>query len=98
MAKVINDDFIISFITQIEFLGYKNISKSSEEFISLAYVIGIDKMIIQSCIDLRKNCNIKLPDAIIAATALVKNLTLVSGNEKDFAAIQNLQIINPQSL
>ena len=58
LAKAINDDFIISFITQIEYLGYKNISKTSEEFISLATVVGTDKQIIQSCIDLRKNYNL----------------------------------------
>jgi len=54
LAKVINENFIISFITQIEYLGYKNISKESEEFILLADVIGIDRLIIQFCIDLRK--------------------------------------------
>ena len=98
LAKVINDDFIISFITLIEYLGYKNISKSSEDFISLANVIETDKLIIQSCIDLRKNYKIKLPDAIIAATAFTRNLTLVTNNEKDFVQIQNLFVINPHSL
>jgi len=98
LAKVINENFIISFITLIEYLGYKNINKQSEEFISLANVIEIDKPIIQSCIDLSKNNNIKLPDAIIAATALVRNLILVTNNEKDFSLIQNLKIINPCTL
>ena len=95
LAQSINDDFIISFITLIEYLGYKNISKSSEEFIKLADVIEIDKPIIRSCIDLRKNHKIKLPDAIIAATALTRNLILVTNNERDFVHIQNLLIVNP---
>ena len=98
LAKAINDNFIISFITLIEYLGYKNISKASEEFISMANVIETDKVIIQTCIDLRKNYKIKLPDAIIAATALTRNLTLVTANEKDFTIIQNLIVINPHSL
>ena len=98
LAKVINENFIISFITQIEYLGYKDVSKSSEEFISLADVIEIDKHIILICIDLRKNYKIKLPDALIAATALARNLVLVTNNEKDFASIQNLSVINPYSL
>ena len=97
LAKVINENFIISFITLIEYLGYKNINKQTEEFISLANVIEIDKLIIQSCIDLRKNHKIKLPDAIIAATALVRGLILVTSNEKDFIPIQNLTVINPHS-
>ena len=95
LTKVIDKNFIISFITQIEYLGYKNISKSSETLISLADIIEIDKLIIQTCIDIRKNYNIKLPDAIIAATALSRNLVLVTNNEKDFIELQDLLIINP---
>ena len=95
LAEVINENFIISFITFIEYLGYKDITKSSEEFIALAEVIEIDKIIIRNCIDLRKNYKIKLPDAIIAATALARNLNLITNNEKDFAEIQHLTVINP---
>ena len=98
LAKVINENFIVSFITLIEYLGYKDIPKSSEEFILLAEVIEVDKLIIQNCIYLRKTQKIKLPDAIIAATALSRNLILITNNEKDFAAIQNLTVINLHSL
>jgi hypothetical protein len=38
---------------------------------------------------------IKLSDAIIAATAIVNNLYLITNNVKDFDMIQNLKIINP---
>ena len=98
LTTVINENFIISFITLIEYLGYKFINKSSEEFISLADVIYVDKQIIQTCIDIRKNYNIKLPNAIIAATALVRGLILVTNNEKDFLPIHNLIVLNPYSL
>ena len=98
LAKVINEKFIVSFITLIEYLGYKNITKSSEEFISLAEVIEINKGIIRNCIDLRKNYKIKLPDAIIASTALTHNLILITNNEKDFSEIHNLVVINLYSL
>jgi predicted nucleic acid-binding protein len=61
----------------------------------LAKVIEVDKIIIQNCIDLRKNHKIKLPDAIIAATAIARDLILITNNEKDFIDIQNLTVINP---
>jgi hypothetical protein len=67
LADVINKNFIISFITYIEFLGYKDITKSSEDFISLAAVIKINKPVIDICISLRKAHKIKLPDAILAS-------------------------------
>ncbi|GHU74834.1 motility twitching protein PilT [Bacteroidia bacterium] len=94
LAKVMDDNFIVSFITQIEFLGYKDVPESSETFISLADVIEIDKQTICACIDLRKNHKIKLPDAIIAATAIVNNLTLLTRNISDFKNIENLHVLN----
>ncbi|WP_256565294.1 PIN domain-containing protein [Dyadobacter chenhuakuii] len=45
--------------------------------------------------EIRKLHNLKLPDAIIAATAMVYNLTLVTRNTKDFSNISGLTLINP---
>ncbi|MBS1538631.1 MAG: type II toxin-antitoxin system VapC family toxin [Bacteroidetes bacterium] len=98
LAGAINEDFTISFITYIEFLGYKDVSKESEEFISLASVIEIDKPIMDACVSLRKANKIKLPDAIIAATALVYDLVVISRNTADFKNIDGLQVIDPHSL
>jgi predicted nucleic acid-binding protein len=98
LARVVNEDFIISFITYIEFLGYKDIPKASEEFISLASVIAINKPIMDACISLRKTHKIKLPDAIIAATALVYDLALISRNTSDFKNIDGLQVIDPHRI
>jgi len=46
-------------------------------------------------IDLRRKYKIKLPDAVIAATALYYDLILVTRNEKDFEGIKGLEIYNP---
>ena len=98
LANVINENFTVSFITYIEFLGYKDTSKASEEFIALADVIEINKAIIDACVDLRKKYKIKTPDAIIAATALVYDLTLITHNTKDFINISGLKTIDPHNL
>lgn len=98
LASIINEDFTISFISYIEFLGYKDVTIHSQEFISLANMIEIDKSIINTCITLRKAHNIKLPDAIIAATALVYSLVLISRNTSDFDNIAGLKLIDPYSL
>jgi predicted nucleic acid-binding protein len=79
-------------------LGYKEATKDTEDFISLANVIQINKLIIDTCVILRKTNRIKLPDAIIAATAIVLNCTLITNNEKDFLNISGLQITNPMHL
>lgn len=98
MAEIIDKDFTVSFITYIEFLGYKDITQETEDFIALANVLEVNKEIIQTCVNLRKSKIIKLPDAIIAATALSSNLTLITRNVSDFKKIPGLKIINPWEL
>ncbi len=95
MAEIMDRDFTVSFVTYIEFLGYKEASELTEQFISLANVIAIDKDIIEKCIFLRRALSIKLPDAIIAATAISHNLTLITRNIHDFKDIDNLKLLNP---
>ena len=95
LADAINNHFTVSFITYIEFLGYKSVTQANKDFMALATVVEIDKDIINACIELRKTHRIKLPDAIIAATALVQGLTIITNNEKDFENIVGLKFINP---
>lgn len=79
----------------VEVLGHHSAIKEVEEFIGLANLFEIDKSIRTATIQLRKQYKIKLPDAIIAATALAHGLTLVTQNEKDFVNIDGLQVTNP---
>jgi predicted nucleic acid-binding protein len=58
-------------------------------------VIELEQPIKLKTADIRKAHRIKLPDAIIAATAIVYDLTLLSRNLSDFGGIADLKIINP---
>jgi predicted nucleic acid-binding protein len=40
----------------------------------------------------------KLPDAIISAPALVKKLTIITRNTKDFDKIKGLEVLNPYDI
>jgi predicted nucleic acid-binding protein len=51
--------------------------------------------VVKTTIDICKQSRIKLPDAIIAATALSSNLTLLTRNVSDFKHIQGLTVVNP---
>ena len=46
-------------------------------------------------IDIRSTITIKLPDAIIAASALAENLPLMTRNTKDFNRIASLVRVDP---
>jgi hypothetical protein len=56
-------------------------------FIEDSLVIELEQPIKYKTADIRKKHKIKLPDAIIAATALVYELSLVSRNVSDFKNI-----------
>jgi predicted nucleic acid-binding protein len=70
-----------------------------EMFAALADVIKIDGKIIDKTIQIRKVRKILLPDAIIAATAIIHSLTLVTNNNtKDFVNIKSLKVLNPYKI
>lgn len=86
----------ISFITEIELLGFPGITNEqktiSKEFIEDSVVIDLNDAIKRMTIDLRVKYNLKIPDAIIAASALYLNLPLISA-DKVFEKVSELQFI-----
>ena len=92
------DEHYISIITYIEVLGYQFRDPKEEEFIremlGVFSILYIDQTIANMAIKIRKEIRIKLPDAIIAATAKVSNLYLATRNIDDFKNI-DIQIANP---
>ncbi len=85
----------ISFITRIELLCWKEQEDAIKNLISICSVENITEEIINECINIRRRYAIKLPDAIIAATAISENLTLITGNSKDFKAVRGLKFFKP---
>ena len=90
----------ISVITTIELFSFTTIPQDEalqlQAFTTIATVYDeINLDIRTQTIFIRQTYKIKLPDAIIAATALVYDLTLLSRNLSDFRNINGLKIINP---
>ncbi len=90
----------ISIITRIEILSKKDIAEPEmlkyKAFVDASLIYSeINNEIAVQTINIRKKQGLKTPDAIIAATALVNKLTLISRNEKDFSKIHRLDVINP---
>ena len=94
-----NGNLYISSITYIETLGYTFPSRDEEKaIIKLCEIFErflLTREIEEQTILIRKSNKIKLPDAIIAATAIVYNLTLVTRNIDDFKNIHGLNVLNP---
>lgn len=95
--QILSEKYSISVINRIELLGFKglngNESDALNSFIYNSNIFDLDEDIILETIQIRKMNNIKIPDAIIAATCLVNNCTLITNNIKDFDKITGLHFI-----
>ncbi|MBW6537351.1 MAG: type II toxin-antitoxin system VapC family toxin [Mariniphaga sp.] len=90
----------ISVITYMEVLGYPFSNETEkhiiEELCQYLPVIELDKVIVEKVIQIKQQNKIKLPDAIIVASALVNKFVLITANVSDFSNINSdLEIINP---
>jgi predicted nucleic acid-binding protein len=91
------EEIAISQITFIEVLSFAFSSKEERavrEMLETFKIIDIDKRISNKAIENRKQKKIKIPDNIIAATAQIYDLILVTRNTKDFKTL-DVNIINP---
>lgn len=88
----------VSIITEMELLSYPNLSQAEEQqirnFLGQLLVIGIDEPIKNIAIALRKQHRLKLPDAIISATAQFLNALLLTNDLK----LANITTLQTQSL
>ena len=102
LDEILDKECIISFIIQIELLAWdqeKNDIEIVKAFIFNSEILGFDQSIIERTIEIRKRSKIKLPDALIAATAIEYDLTLLADNDKDFKKVEGLGLkyINPKT-
>ena len=88
-----------SAITRLELFGFPDLTKPEEEKLAKLLKhfveVGVDSSTVDKAITIRKATRIKVPDAIIAATAIITECSLVTRNTEDFKGISGLNIINP---
>jgi predicted nucleic acid-binding protein len=74
----------LSVISEIEMLSYPTIAEAEtlaiQQFLSQVTVIGIDEDVKHTAIVFRKKYRLKLPDAIVCASALSTNAILLSND------------------
>ena len=84
----------ISFICKIELLVWNPSNESDmniwEKFVKGSNVYSLTNDIIDLTISIRKETKIKIPDAIIAATSILYDYTLLTDNKTDFDKVISL--------
>jgi predicted nucleic acid-binding protein len=95
-------DLTVSAVTKIEVLGWINATKEQlqplYDFMKEVNILPINEAVIEKTITIRQTKKIALGDALIAATALVYDLVVISRNIVDFKNIEGLRVIDPYSL
>ena len=91
-----NRKIYISFISQLELLGYKDITvKDRDEirtFLDECIIIDINTKIKEEVIKIRRSVRIKLPDSIILATSQYLNVPVIS-SDSDFGRVEEANVI-----
>lgn len=89
----------VSALSYLEVLGYHLLTEQQrqyfEEFFLVAQILPISQDVLTQAVALRQQRRMTLGDSIIAGTALVHELTLITRNVGDFRWIVELNLLNP---
>ncbi len=93
---------VLSVITKIELLVFFNLGNEDEAvinaYISGVVIIGVPELVVSQTFLLKRRYKIKLPDAVIAATARCYNLKRVTQSTSDFKRIAGLSLVDVHQL
>ncbi|UZO82087.1 type II toxin-antitoxin system VapC family toxin [Aquimarina sp. ERC-38] len=87
----------ISFVTELELYSFKELNAADrskiDAILEACSIIDINAGVKAKTIEVRRLYKIKLPDSIIAGTALYFKMPLITA-DKDFEKIEELNLLN----
>jgi len=97
LSAILNKKTVyVSFITEMELLSYGKFSASEETkvkaFLSECNIVEMNLSIKSEAISIRKKYKLKLPDSIIASTAINLNIPLLTA-DAEFNKLKSMQIL-----
>lgn len=88
----------VSAITEAELFGFSSLTEEEAEridmFLKTVSIVPVDSHIARISGTLRRTYGVKIPDSVIAATALFTGSTVLTRNIKDFKKVHNLNVQN----
>lgn len=95
LEKIISSNQIVtSELTIAECFGNENTKEEYRELIfdKKILVKKVDREVLEKSAEIKNNYNLKLPDAIHAATAILNGCDVIYTNDKDFKKVENINI------
>jgi len=87
---------VISFITELELLGFAKLTikeeKQIQQLLQSCIIVQLNESIKLNYVKLRRKYNLRMADAVIAATALSQNIPLITA-DKHFRNIEKLELV-----
>jgi predicted nucleic acid-binding protein len=101
LADMLTDkELTLSNISRMELLSFPDITKGElakvEVFLEAWPVVEINSLIEEQAIAIRRKHRLKLPDSIIAATAMHLDIPLVTGDASMLKLLDELDVIHYQ--
>lgn len=89
----------VSAISYVEVLGYHRLTETErqylETFFAKARILPLSQPVLDEAVRLRQARRIKLGDSLVAGTAILHDLILITRNSGDFTGIAGLRVLNP---
>jgi len=98
LDTVVNAIPNISVITKIELMSLivpEDTNELINQFIRDAIVLDLSNNVVKNCVLINQTHSLDLNQAVIAATAVTYNYTLVTNASKPYSKIRGLTVINP---
>ncbi|WP_183874772.1 PIN domain-containing protein [Pedobacter sp. AK017] len=96
LLPFLDSKWAYSYMTEIELLCQKTLDKEQEflirSMLNTCFKVNHSQAITELTIQLRREHNVKIPDAIVAATAQLLQLPLITA-DKGFAKIKGIDCI-----
>ena|SRR5579862_1934053 len=91
-----SENWAFSYITEIELLSKKNLSAAEysliKEMLDTCYKVSHTQILTDLTIEIKRQNSIKLPDALIAASARLMHLPLLTA-DKGFSKVKGIDCI-----
>ena len=95
ITPYLNNHFFVSEITEMEMLGVRNLSSTTlsirKRLIENCFIVNFNSDIKEIAIRIKQKSTIKLPDAIVAASAMYMGFPLITA-DSDFTKITGLDL------